>query len=66
MSKLIQPKPETTEDLSIDKLEAAVKTNKDLYDEKDSELGQPREIGNAPISIEEHKQLKDTDRKDVK
>ena len=33
MSKLIQPKPETTEDLSIDKLEAAVKTNKDLYDE---------------------------------
>ena len=40
--------------------------DKDLYDEKDSELGQPREIGNAPISIEEHKQLKDTDRKDVK
>jgi len=33
MSKLIQPKPETTEDLSIDKLEAAVKINKDLYDE---------------------------------
>ena len=29
MSKLIQPKPETTEDLSIDKLEAAVKINKD-------------------------------------
>jgi len=27
--------------------------SKDLYDEKDSELGQPREIGNAPISVTE-------------
>ena len=39
---------------------------KDMYDEKDSELGQPREIGNAPISVEEHKDIKDEDRTDVK
>ena len=38
---------------------------KDMYDEKDSELGQPREIGNAPISVE-HKDIKDEDRTDVK
>ena len=30
---------------------------KDLYDEKDSNLGEPREIGNAPISVSEERVL---------
>ena len=33
MSELNQPESGTTDDLSIDKLEKAVETNKDLYDE---------------------------------
>ena len=39
---------------------------KDMYDEKDSDLGQQREIGNAPISVDRHKDITDTDREDVK
>ncbi len=35
-------------------------SSKDLYDEKDSEIGQPREIGNAPISVtEEENKIKE-------